>query len=110
MDELFQNSAIQLKTISDLRLDLVLALHANHTEPDAVTRVCLDQVTRHVSTFGKLFRRLQQNSVARFVALPMCSELVLYYWDKIVQATNGPPEFIAGVFPTVPCVSNGNDH
>lgn len=25
-----------------------------------------------------------------------CSDLVLYYWSKVVQATHGPPEGVAG--------------
>lgn len=48
--------------------------------------------------FGKFFRRLQQLEVQRFVALPNCGDLILYYWTKVVQATSGPSDYIEGLF------------
>jgi hypothetical protein len=102
LEELFQNSAIQLKTLTELRISLIFALRSSDTPPDPVAQNTIDLLTRHIRLFGKFFRRLQQLSVARFVALPMCRDLVLYYWDKIVQATNGPPALISGnIFPSV---------
>jgi hypothetical protein len=79
-----------------LRIDLVIALRSSNGLPDQVARRSIDQLTRHVRLFGKFFRRLQQINVARFVALPMCDDLILYYWSKVVQATSGPSEFVIG--------------
>ena len=56
----------------------------------------VDILTRHVRLFGKLFRRMQELSHSKFVALPLCSDLVLYYWSKVVQASGAPAEAIAG--------------
>ncbi|KAG2110216.1 uncharacterized protein F5147DRAFT_772483 [Suillus discolor] len=48
-------------------------------------------------------RRLQQLKPKKFVQLPTANQIVLYYWDRVVQATNGPPELIqdapTAVFP-----------
>ncbi|PIL37210.1 hypothetical protein GSI_00903 [Ganoderma sinense ZZ0214-1] len=99
--EFFQNSAVQLQALSELRINLVSALGT--TPGDAVTQRTVDLLTRHVRVFGKLFRRMQRDNPAHFVTLPMCGDLVLYYWSKVVQATNGKPEQIAdsplAVFP-----------
>ena len=43
---------------------------------------------------------MQRDNTAHFVTLPMCGDLVLYYWSKVVQATTGPPEQIAGQHAT----------
>ncbi|OCH87913.1 ARM repeat-containing protein [Obba rivulosa] len=101
VQELFQNSAVQFQALSELRIDLVIALKSSPSSP--VAERSIDLLTRHVRLFGKFFRRLQQLAVNRFVALPLCSDLVLYYWSKVVQATNGPTEYIedahSAVFP-----------
>ena len=98
VQEFFQSSAIQLQALSELRINLVSALG---TAPgDTVTQRTIDLLTRHVRVFGKLFRRMQRDNVVHFVTLPMCGDLVLYYWSKVVQATNGKPEQIAGMNPT----------
>lgn len=53
-------------------------------------------LTRHVRLFGKFFRRLQQLDASRFVALPACSDLIMYYWSKVAQSTTGPNDYIQG--------------
>jgi hypothetical protein len=93
---LFQNSALQLKGLSDLRINLVKALHSSPTPPDAVARRSIDQLSRHVRLLGKFFRRVQQLNIPQFVALPMCSSVIMYYWDKIVEATNAPSAMTSG--------------
>lgn len=95
--EFFQNSAVQLQALSELRINLVSAL--GPTPGDAVTQRTVDLLTRHVRVFGKMFRRMQRDNAAHFVIMPMCGDLVLYYWSKVVQATNGKPEQIAGANP-----------
>ena len=98
MRRFFQNSAVQLQALSELRINLVSALGT--TSGDAMTERTVDLLTRHVRVFGKLFRRMQRDNAANFVTLPMCGDLVLYYWSKVVQATNGKPEQIAGADPS----------
>jgi hypothetical protein len=59
------------------------------SQPNNVPRITLEGLTRHIRTIGKFFRRLQQLSGARFVTMPLADKLVLYYWDKVVQSTQG---------------------
>lgn len=100
--QLFQSSTGQLKILSELRINLVLALGASGAS-NRLTLLSVDRLTRHVRVFGKFFRRLQQLKPEKFVDLPTGNEIVLYYWDRVVQATNGPPELIQdtpmAVFP-----------
>ncbi|KAG1752648.1 ARM repeat-containing protein [Suillus paluster] len=100
--QLFQSSTGQLKILSELRINLVLALRESGAS-DRITLLSIDRLTRHVRVFGKFFRRLQQLEPVKFVELPTGNEIVLYYWDRVVQATNGPPELIqdapTAVFP-----------
>jgi hypothetical protein len=63
--------------------------------PDPIVLRSLNLIYKSVCTFGKYFRRLQQIDVARFVELPLCDDLVLYYWEKVVQA-NASAELIEG--------------
>ncbi|KAG5648935.1 hypothetical protein DXG03_000284 [Asterophora parasitica] len=94
IQELFQSSAIQLKTLTELRTNVLLAvMQTNSTDPRAQRTV--DVFTRHLRVFGKFFRRLQQLSPARFVALSMCSDLILFYWSQVVNATSGPTTLIS---------------
>ena len=95
--ELFQNSVIQLQTLTELRINLLLALRTSQPPPDDITKQNVTNLTRHTLLFGRFFRRLQQLDCARFVLLPTCSNLVLYYWSKVVQATDGPHELIEGM-------------
>lgn len=94
VNEFFQNSAVQLQAVSELRINLVSALGAAN---GPVTQRALELLTRHLRVFGKLFRRMQRDAKVHFVTLPMCGDLVLYYWSKVVQATTGSPEQIAGM-------------
>ena len=86
---------MQLQSLSEMRFNLVSALGI--APVDAVAQRSLDLLTRHVRVFGKLFRRIQRDYLSKFVTLPMCGDLVMYYWSKVVQATSGPPDQIAGM-------------
>lgn len=101
--DLFRNSAVQLQTLSELRINLVLAIRAGAAPATQVTTQSIETLMRHVRLFGRFFRRLQQLDAAKFVKLPSCSDLVLYYWSKVVQATNSPSDQVAddptAVFP-----------
>ncbi|KAF9247341.1 ARM repeat-containing protein [Melanogaster broomeanus] len=85
--QLFHSSTAQLQALSELRISLTLALRSSPTS-DPVTAASIDRLTRHVRVFGKFFRRLQQLDPGEFVGLPSCNDMVLYYWSKVVQATD----------------------
>jgi hypothetical protein len=53
-------------------------------------------LTNHLRTYGKYFRRLQQLDASRFVELPRYADMVLYYWQLVVDATGGSTELVAG--------------
>lgn len=94
---LFSSSAVQLQTLSELRINIVLALRSGAASATPVAEHSIAILTRHIRLFGKFFRRLQQLDAKRFVALPSCGDLILYYWSKVVQATNSPNDQIAGM-------------
>jgi hypothetical protein len=96
LQNLFQTSALRLQTLTELRINIIKAIRTSHPVPDSTTRRSIDQLSRHVRLLGKFFRRLQQLNVSRFVEQPMCSDIVLYYWSKVVEATNAPSGMISG--------------
>ena len=87
---------MQLKVVAELRSKVIVSLARAGVQFDSQTSRSLNILTRHLRIFGKFFRRLQQLSPGRFVVLPMCSDLILYYWSQIVDATNGPTDLISG--------------
>ena len=98
VQEFFTNSIVQLRLLYELRTTLTMELEnlpPSYSKPTAERTITL--LTRHVRHLGKFFRRLQQLSVSRFILLPSCNDLVLYYWSKVVHATSGPASWIAGV-------------
>lgn len=94
IQQLFSETSTKLKTLVELRHQvIVLSLT---TDPQV--RKSVDILTRHIRLFGKYFRRLSQLSQSRFVELPMCGDLVLFYWSQVVQATSEQPGVIAGAY------------
>ncbi|GLB33947.1 putative ARM repeat-containing protein [Lyophyllum shimeji] len=93
--EVFQNSAVQLKALTELRTNTLVALMRGGLSSDPQVQRSLDIFTRHIRVFGKFFRRLQQLSPSRFVALPMCGDLILFYWSQVVKATSEPADLIS---------------
>ncbi|KAG5716692.1 Importin-11 [Termitomyces sp. T112] len=93
--ELFENSVVQVKGLIELRTDVAIGLTQTNSNTDPQVQRFIDIFTRHVRVFGKFFRRLQQLSPARFIALPMCSDLILYYWSQVVRATTGAPNLVS---------------
>ncbi|KDQ20506.1 hypothetical protein BOTBODRAFT_309717 [Botryobasidium botryosum FD-172 SS1] len=100
----FENSSNQIQALWELRVNLILSLRSGGANADATGLKCIDFFTRHIRLFGKVFRRMQQLSLFRFGLLPQCSNLTLFYWSKIVEATGGPAEYVAdeqtAVYPT----------
>ncbi len=71
-------------------------LRSAATQPDPIALHSLNLLYKYVRTFGKFFRRVQRLDVTRFVELPLCDDLILYYWEKVVQA-NSSAELIEGM-------------
>ena len=103
MSSFFEASAAQFRALTELRINLFLILSKppygiTQEKPPADTHGLrtLDFLMRHLRHLGKFFRRIQQLSVTNFVTLTSCSDLVLYAWSKVVQATDAPPALISG--------------
>ncbi|KAF9451646.1 ARM repeat-containing protein [Macrolepiota fuliginosa MF-IS2] len=100
--QLFSFSYNYIRSLFGLRKDIVIAL--NRDGRLALARRPLQVLINHVRAYGKYFRRLEQLDASRFVDLPQCGDLVLFYWSQVVDATGGPTEFIAdtldAVYPT----------
>ncbi len=96
LQDLFRSSVLQLQSLADLRHTIVLTFAQNGQLEPLSSSMSIGVLTRHIRLFGKFFRRLQQLSHARFVELPTCADLVLFYWSKVVDATSGPREYVAG--------------
>jgi hypothetical protein len=74
-----------------------LALQFKQATPSQTTQRGLERLNNHVATYGKFFRRLQQQDKNRFTALPGFTEVVIFYWSKVVQSTQAPSDFVAGI-------------
>ncbi|KAF8623412.1 hypothetical protein AX15_006355 [Amanita polypyramis BW_CC] len=94
LQELFQNSALQLQSLVNLRQDIVLNLVRSGQQELLRSSRTTNILTRHIRLFGKFFRRLQQLSHARFIGLPVCADLILFYWSQVVNATSSPREYV----------------
>jgi hypothetical protein len=101
-NEVFQYSAVQLRGLYETRISILMDLRSAATQPDPIALHSLNLLYKYVRTFGKFFRRVQHLDVTRFVELPLCDDLILYYWEKVVQA-NSSAELIedleTAVFP-----------
>lgn len=96
---------MQFQSLSETRLNLV---RVAGPRVDVVGRRSLDQLTRHVRLFGKCFRRFQQLGSTRFIALPLCNDLVLYYWSKVLQAAEMTDLIAGDLFSRADCHSYAN--
>ena len=94
---MFQHSAVQLRGLYETRISILMSLRSAATQPDPIALHSLKLLYKYVRTFGKFFRRVQHLDVARFVELPLCDDLILYYWEKVVQA-NSSAELIDGMY------------
>jgi len=92
---------VQLKSVADLRKNIILAMLQANNPGDEATNRTLSVLTRHLRVFGKFFRRLQQLSLERFVALPMSGDLIMFYWSQVVDSTNHPQNLTSGQHSTI---------
>jgi len=81
-----------------MRQSVVLSMLQNDPAgSNQYLRRTISVLTRHIRLFGKFFRRMQQLSHERFVMLPMSGDLILFYWTHVVESTNYPESFVAGM-------------
>ncbi|KAF9476494.1 ARM repeat-containing protein [Pholiota conissans] len=95
IEEIFRSSTTQVKALTELRKNIVLSVIQNNLMKDEQIRLTTTILTKHLRTFGKFFRRLQQLSQERFVALPLCGDLIILYWSQILDSTNYPQNLIS---------------
>ncbi|KAF9569336.1 ARM repeat-containing protein [Agrocybe pediades] len=95
VEKLFNASTSQLKALTEIRKGIMLSLLQNESVADPQSQKTLSVLTRHVKTFGKFFRRLQQLAPDRFVQFSASGDLILFYWAQVVDSTNYPAHFVA---------------
>lgn len=96
LDEFFKSSGFQMQSLYELRITITTSLSSSSLPNTPPVLLTVERLTRHVRAFGKFFRRLQQLETKKFVLLPICTDIVLYYWNKVVQSTEVSPELING--------------
>ena len=96
LDEVFKSSGFQMQSLYEQRIAITTSLNSSNFPNTPLVLLAIERITKHVRAFGKFFRRLQQLDSKRFILLPICTDVVLYYWSKVVQSTEVPPDFING--------------
>lgn len=85
-----------MQSLYEHRITITTSLNSSNLPNTPSVLLAIEKITRHVRTFGKFFRRFQQLDTKKFVLLPICTDIVLYYWNKVVQSTEVSPELING--------------
>ena len=86
-----------MQSLYEQRITITTSLNSPNSPNSPLALLSIEKTTRHVRAFGKFFRRLQQLDTKKFVLLPVCTDIVLYYWSKVVQSTEVSPELINGI-------------
>jgi len=92
--EVFQTFAVQISNLATLRKEIVNGINQNPAMRSYLPTAKI--LTKHTLAFGKFFRRLQQLNHQKFALLPLCSDLVSFYWTQVVEASTQPPGSISG--------------
>jgi len=85
-----------MQALYEHRITITTSLNSSNLPNTPSVLLAIEKITRHVRAFGKFFRRFQQLDTKKFVLLPICTDIVLYYWNKVVQSTEVSPELING--------------
>ena len=85
-----------MQSLYERRIAITTSLNSSNLPNTPPVLLTVERITRHVRAIGKFFRRLQQLETRKFVLLPICTDVVLYYWSVIVKSTEVPPEVING--------------
>ena len=94
-----------MQSLYEHRITITTSLDLSSLPNAPPILLTIERITRHVRAFAKFFRRLQQLETRKFVLLLICTDVVLYYWSKVVQSTEVSPELINGtpLRATPPC-------
>jgi len=85
-----------MQSLYERRIAITTSLSSSNLPNTPSVLLTVERITRHVRAIGKFFRRLQQLDIKKFVLLPICTDVVLYYWSLVVKSTEVPPEVING--------------
>ena len=96
LHECFKSSGYQMQSLYERRIAITTSLNSSNLPNTPPVLLTVERITRHVRAIGKFFRRLQQLETRKFVLLPMCTDVVLYYWSVVVKSTEVSPEVING--------------
>jgi len=97
LEEFFKSSGFQMQSLYEHRITITTSLNSSNLPNTPPVLLTIEKITQHVRAFGKFFRRLQQLDTKKFVLLPICTDVVLYYWNKVVQSTEVSPGLINGI-------------
>ena len=85
-----------MQSLYEHRTAITTSLNSSNLPNTPPVLLTIERITRHVRAMGKFFRRLQQLELRKFVLLPICTDIVLYYWSVVVKSTEVSPELING--------------
>ncbi|KIK67986.1 hypothetical protein GYMLUDRAFT_36796 [Collybiopsis luxurians FD-317 M1] len=84
----FHDSAQRLQHLIVQRAAIIKRLPRNPSELGPHTKMTLQVLYKHIRRFGKFYLRMATIDPRRMAQLPSCSEVVMFYWGQIVEATN----------------------
>ena len=90
-----------MQSLYEQRITITTSLNSSNLPNAPSVLLVIEKITGHVRAFGKFFRRLQQLEMKKFILLPICTDVVLYYWSKVVQSTEVSPELINGIIQMI---------
>lgn len=91
----FQHSILELQQFVGLRTNFVASVLGSGRLNDEPCRRTMDLLSKRIRAYGKFYYRLAILGPARFVELPNCTDMIMFYWSEIEKATNAPPQSIA---------------
>ncbi|KAI5893425.1 ARM repeat-containing protein [Schizophyllum commune H4-8] len=91
----FQHTIQEVRHFVALRSSFVASVLASNRLSDAACRKTMDLLVKRIKGYGKFYFRLAMLNPGRFVELPSCTDMIMFYWTEIEKATEAPPQSIA---------------
>ncbi|KIY49344.1 ARM repeat-containing protein [Fistulina hepatica ATCC 64428] len=88
INNMFQRSVVRLQSLVELRASVVANLPAGVNNASPLAR-SIQLLTHYIKHYGKFYHRLQTLNRQRFSEMPMCSDMILFYWGQVELATKG---------------------
>lgn len=92
----FQHTIQEVRHFVSLRSSFVASVLASNRLNDVACRRTMDLLVKRIKGYGKFYFRLAMLNPGRFVELPSCTDMIMFYWTEIEKATEAPPQSIAG--------------